>query len=91
MADQMSWKKAVFFGGAVLVLSACADTTAPSSPSELTKLDRASVSASKKTQDAAPATLTIPPPEQAPTSCAAAVIHVGFDGELIVTCPPVMW
>lgn len=85
----MSWKKAVFYGGAVLVLSACADTTAPSSPSELTKLDRAPVSASKKTQNAAPATPTLP--VQAPTSCAAAVIHVGFDGELIVTCPPVMW
>lgn len=86
----MSWKKAVFFGGAVLVSAACADVTTPTAPAELTKIDRASVSATNKTTTLA--TPTLPQaPVNAPLSCGVAVIHVGLDGELIITCPPVTW
>ena len=94
MADYMSWKKAVFYGGAVLVLAACDNATAPTSPSAMTKLDGVAAAAKQKaTTETAPAPQANPLslPTVPNTGCAAAVIHVGLDGELIMVCAPVEW
>jgi len=84
----MSWKKAVFYGGAVLVLAACSDATAPSA---LTKVNGVSASSKSTTTATSDSTTTVAPPT-APLSCGNAVIHVGADGEVSLIClPPVMW
>jgi len=47
----MTWKKALFFGGAILVLTGCSNATEPTSPAQLTqlKLDRSSASLADST------------------------------------------
>jgi hypothetical protein len=87
MADKMSWKKAVFYGGAVLVLSACADATAPTSP-ELKKIDHSSASAKQSTTTLSP---TAPSDTNKVLNCSGMLIHTGFDGALVLSCPVVMW
>jgi len=83
----MSWKKAVFFGGAVLVLAACGDATSPNSPSALTKVNGVSASLVKKAASDSTST-----PTTVPTSvCTGIVIHAGLDGSLIEVCAPTLW
>lgn len=86
----MSWKKALFYGGAVLVLAACGDATSPTSPSAVTKVNGVSASMTKKTTGTVSSDSTSTPVNE-PLSCAAAVIHVGLDGSLIMTCEPLIW
>jgi hypothetical protein len=89
----MSWKKAVFYGGAVLVLAACDNATAPTSPSALTKVNGISASAVKKT--AATPTTTSSDSTTTTTSseetCSSYLVHVGLDGTLTLVCAPTEW
>ena len=83
----MNWKKAVFYGGAVLVLAACGDATSPTSPA-LTKVSGVSASSVKKASAASDSTST----PTVPTSvCNGMVIHAGLDGALVEVCLPTMW
>jgi len=85
----MSWKKAVFYGGAVLVLAACGDATSPNSPSALTKVNGVPASLVKKADATSDSTST---PTTVPTAvCSQIVIHAGLDGSLVEVCVPTMW
>lgn len=86
----MSFKKAVFFGGAVLVLAACGDATSPTSPSALSDMNGAAAAAKASVSP----TPTMPPTTAAPkvpvnamtALCGNATIHLGLDGSIIITC-----
>jgi hypothetical protein len=85
----MSWQRAVFFGGAVLVLSACADATAPST---LRQVDGTVFAKRAETTDST----TVDPAGGKNDECSSVVIHVGLDGSLIPICvvippPTVLW
>ena len=83
----MSWKRAVFFGGAVLVLAACDNATAPKSPSGLTRLD--GVSAAVKKASDAPEVTPDSTTSGVKTECnGSIVVHTGLDGQLIAVCMP---
>ena len=86
----MSWKKAVFFGGAVLLLAACDNATAPNSPSALNRLDRAAVSSTKSatTQSDSTTTPTVP---GTIGECHQAVIHTGVEWQAVIICMPTIW
>lgn len=73
----MSWQRAVFFGGAVLVLSACADATAPA------PLGHAGGTLNAKKAAAADTTAL---PGGKNDECTGVVIHVGLDGSLVPVC-----
>jgi hypothetical protein len=69
----MTWKQAVFFGGAVLILAACDSATAPTPPQSSLKVEKGA--ASVKTQT--------PPSTPAPTAddCRSGYsVQVGFTG-----------
>ena len=78
----MSWKRAVFFGGAVLVLAACSDATAPNS---LTKLDAAEAYSKTKTTSSTTTTTTTSttPTATSTDECTAMVIHTGLT---VISC-----
>ena len=86
----MSWQRAVFFGGAVLVLSACADATAPAT---LRQVGGSLDAKRAATTD----TATVDPSGGKSDECTGVVIHVGgIDGSLIPICvlpPPttILW
>ena len=87
----MSWQRAVFFGGAVLVLSACADATAPST---LRQVGGSMLLKQATTTDTT--VTTINPTGGADDGCSSVVIHVGLDGSIIPMCivippPSVLW
>lgn len=42
----MTWKKALFFGGAILILTACSDATAPTEPATRSQFNVTNGSAS---------------------------------------------
>lgn len=82
-----SWKKAVFFGGAVLVLAACGDATSPSSPA-LNRIDGPAAWSTKKTSTTS-TTSTTTPSDSTNTitnTCSGVVIHVGLDGMTVPLC-----
>ena len=75
----MSWQRAVFFGGALLVLSACGDATAPSTLRQ--------VGGTLDTRKAATTdTTTLDPNGTKDDECSSIVIHVGLDGSLVPLC-----
>src|SRR5437762_4688923 len=49
LGGDMAWKKALFLGGAVLLLAACSDATAPSSLTQSKRAPVASATASDST------------------------------------------
>jgi len=73
----MGWKKALFFGGAVLVLAACSDSA--TAPTALRKADAPEASLLLK-----PATTTTssPLPRIGPI-CTGIVIRTGMDGQFV--------
>jgi hypothetical protein len=87
----MSWKKALFFGGAVLLLAACSDATAP------TSLNRQrDISAAAKSSPTTPIPTTSTPTTPTTTvlvdtdplldlcvNSSGYVVHTGLDG----SCP----
>jgi hypothetical protein len=73
----MGWKKALFFGGAVLVLAACSDSA--TAPTALTKAD--APEASLLLQPAT-TTTTSPLPRIGPV-CTGIVIRTGIDGQIV--------
>jgi hypothetical protein len=75
----MSWQRAVFFGGAVLVLSACGDATAPSSMRQVggTLNNRKATVAVDS---------TVAPTGGKDDECTGIVIHVGLDGSAVPVC-----
>lgn len=86
----MSWQRAVFFGGAVLVLSACGDATAPST------LHQAGGTLNAKKAPTVTTTPTDTTTGGKKDECTGVVIHVGVDGSLVPTCvllqpPTVNW
>jgi hypothetical protein len=83
----MSWKKAVFFGGAVLLLAACDNATAPNSPSALNRRDLAAVSSTKNATTQTDST-TVPGTPRV-GECHQAVIHTGIDWQTVLICPMV--
>ena len=92
----MSWKRAVFFGGAVLLLAACDNATAPTSPSGLTRLGGVSAAAKAKGSDAStPAVTPDSTTSGVQTDCGGggAVVTVGLDGQLLPVCLPenIIW
>jgi hypothetical protein len=84
----MSWKKAVFFGGALLVLAACGDATGPTSPSALSRTggNSAALTASPMPTTTTTTTTTLLQPSTNPILCSGIVIHVGLDGSIISDC-----
>lgn len=74
----MSWQRAVFFGGAVLVLSACGDATAPAS------LNRVDGTLNSKRAATSDSTTTVDPTGGGSDECTGVVIHVGSIGGSIV-------
>lgn len=74
----MGWKKALFFGGAVLVLAACSDSA--TAPTALTKAD--APEASFLLKPATTTTTTSPLPRIGPV-CTGIVIRTGIDGEIV--------
>ena len=78
----MSWKK-LFFAGAVLVLTACNNATAPS-PSALTKLDGGAV---KSTTDST-SIPALTPTTGVSNDCSSQVAHIGLDGATVMICVP---
>jgi hypothetical protein len=86
----MSWKKTVFYGGAVLLLAACADTTAPTDPSALRTLDR-SANFYLTPSTSLPTSPSLPSdPNTKPINCTGYNVHVGIDGTIIIVCVPVV-
>lgn len=85
----MSWKKAVFTGGAVLLLAACADSTAPTGPTELKKVNSSNANFLGATSTILPTTTTPTDPNTKPVTCNY-VVRVGIDGTVIVLCIPVV-
>ena len=82
----MSWKRAVFFGGAVLVLAACDNATAPTSPG-LTRLGGVSA-ASRKASDA-PVVTPDSTTSGVKNDCnGSVVIIVGLDEQMLPVCVP---
>lgn len=89
-----SWTRAVFFGGAVLVLAACNDATSPTSPSSLNKIGSpaAAWTYTPTTTTSEPTTTTTPPPSDSTNGikndCTGVVIHTGFglDGMTVPIC-----
>ena len=73
----MGWKKALFFGGAVLVLAACSDSA--TAPTALRKADAPEASLLLKP---ATTTTTSPLPRIGPI-CTGIVIRTGIDGQII--------
>jgi hypothetical protein len=77
----------VFFGGALLVLSACGDATAP------TTMSHVGGALSVKLPPPPPATDTTGGKDD---ECSSIVIHVGLDGSLVPVCvlippPSLIW
>ena len=69
----MSWKQALFLGGAVLILTACENATAPTPPQSPLKVQRGA--ASVKTQTPPPATAPTP----TATDCRSGYsVQIGF-------------
>jgi hypothetical protein len=88
----MSWKRAVFYGGAVLVLAACDNATAPTAPS-LTRVNDVSASSKRASAQSAPETTadsTTVPGSGVKNTCSGMVIFIGLDG-LLTTCSPTVW
>ena len=80
----MSWKK-LFYAGAVLVLTACNNATAPT-PSALTKLGGAPVRSQSSDTTSVPA---LDPTTGVTTECSGFVVHIGSEGDVqIVACMP---
>ena len=75
----MGWKKALFFGGAVLVLAACSDSA--TAPTALTKADAPEASFLLKPATTT-TTTTTPLPRIGPV-CTGIVIRTGIDGEIV--------
>ena len=92
----MSWKRAVFLGGAVLVLAACDNATAPTSPSSLTKLTKlggAPVLSKKATTAGtipAAADSTAVPPSGVSDQCSFVVIR-SCEEPVLICVPTVIW
>jgi hypothetical protein len=75
----MGWKKALFFGGAVLVLAACSDSA--TAPTALRQADapEASLMLNQPTTTSTTSPLL---PRIGPI-CTGIVIRTGFDGQLV--------
>ena len=80
----MKWKK-VFFAGAVLILTACNTSTAPTSPSALNARTLSSVKSDDSTAVTAP---TLPTPQTSPSTDCSMVIRVGDIDVPVLICVP---
>lgn len=81
-----SWKKAVFFGGAVLVLAACNDATSPTSPA-LNRIDGPAASFTKKAGTTSTESATSSDSTNGiKTDCNGVIIHWGTDGTIVPVC-----
>lgn len=81
-----SWKKAVFFGGAVLVLAACSDATSPTSPA-LNRIDGPAASYTKKVGTTSTETTTSSDSTNTiKNDCNGVIIHWGVDGMIVPVC-----
>ena len=84
-----SWKKAVFYGGAVLVLAACSDATSPSPA--LNKIGGPAASYTKKAGTTATESSTSADSTNGiKTECSGVTIHWGVDGTLVPVCVPII-
>jgi hypothetical protein len=81
-----SWKKAVFFGGAVLVLAACSDATSPTSPA-LNRIDGPAASLTKKADSmSTESTTSSDSTNTISNDCNGVIIHWGTDGTIVPVC-----
>jgi hypothetical protein len=76
----MGWKKALFFGGAVLVLAACSDSA--TAPTALRKADAPEASLLLMPATTTTTTTTSPLPRIGPI-CTGIVIRTGIDGQIV--------
>ena len=80
----MGWKKALFFGGAVLVLAACSDSA--TSPTALRQADAPEASLlllSPTTSTTTTTTTTTTPLPRIGPVCTGIVIRTGVDGQIV--------
>ncbi len=85
----MGWKKALFFGGAVLVLAACSDSA--TAPTALRQADAPAASLILTPTPSTTSTTTTTPSNPLPRIgpvCTGIVIRTGENGELIVGSTP---
>ena len=77
----MGWKKALFFGGAVLVLAACSDST--TAPTALRQTEAPEASYILKLSPTTTTTTTTSPLPRIGPVCTGIVIRTGTDGQLV--------
>jgi hypothetical protein len=77
----MGWKKALFFGGAVLVLAACSDSA--TAPTALRQADAPEASLMLNVPTTTSTTSPLPPLPRIGPICTGTVIRTGFDGQLV--------
>jgi hypothetical protein len=77
----MGWKKALFFGGAVLVLAACSDSA--TAPTALRQADAPEASLMLTPTTTSTTTSTTSPLPRIGPICTGIVIRTGFDGQLV--------